>query len=77
MHRAILPGEQGDIVDYGEPCPYCNEEVLIALDAEDHGYSVTCPFCGAEIMLCTLCLDDGSVCDWNNERGCFRQKKGE
>ena len=76
-NRAILPGELDNVVDYYEACPFCGEEVPIVLDAEDHGYSVTCPFCGAEMMLCTMCLDEDGRCDWNNERGCFRQKKGE
>ena len=37
-NHAILPGELDNVVDYYEPCPYCGEEVPIALDAEDHRF---------------------------------------
>lgn len=74
MHRAILPGELDNIVDYYELCLHCNEEVPIVLDAGDCGYAVTCPFCGAEMMLRTLCHDEGGACDWNDDK-CFRQKE--
>lgn len=57
-----------------EFCPHCNEEVTLEWDVKENGYQVFCVRCGFKLMLCSECLYEEDLCDWNGEKGyCYRQ----
>ena len=58
-----------------EYCPHCEKEQSILWDAGKDGYEIYCPTCGEKIMLCSVC-DEFDTCDWREDSGCKKRKKG-
>lgn len=73
----ITPYQKTDCI---ESCPHCGKEIEINWCVKEDGYEIYCPYCGKKIMLCDECMEkqgDGiKICDWTNNKGCFRQNKG-
>jgi len=56
-----------------ECCPHCGEENTIEWDVSNRGYIAFCPNCGKTLCLCSECLIERSLCDWNSNTGlCYR-----
>lgn len=84
MHKTLW-NEDG-VYNFEEQCPHCDNSIPIQIDeSETARYQVKCPACGEMMMLCTLCKWDymdvfGGTeypCDWSEEKGCYRQRKGK
>jgi len=57
-----------------EYCPHCNEEITVEWGVKENGYQAFCARCGFKLMLCSECLYEEDLCDWNSEKGyCYRQ----
>lgn len=78
MHSVYYPGKAPKEYDQEEYCPHCDSTIPVVIDQDDfEHYEFTCPVCGEKLMLCTLCNDDqDGGCDWTEEYGCFRMRKG-
>lgn len=69
--RDVIRKYMNDDIEIIEPCPHCENEVVLHWDVEKDGYEVYCPYCGFPMMLCSMCdARDGSVCDWEEIKGC-------
>lgn len=55
-----------------EECPECGAENEFRWSVLKNGYVSYCQHCGSKMMLCSECLADGDICDWNSETGCYR-----
>lgn len=83
MHIAVASGEDYNFEEY---CSDCDTTIPVRIDNNEHScYEIICPSCGKKVMLCTLCKWDyldtfggyDYPCDWSEESGCYRQKKGQ
>lgn len=77
MHSVYKPGKAPNGYNFEEYCPHCDNCIPVVVDDKDFvHYEFKCPVCGNRLMLCKLCHDDGGVCNWNEESGCFRMERG-
>lgn len=72
MHKIIMDHR---IHFSTEKCPECGAENEFKWNVLKNGYVSYCQHCGSKMMLCSECLADGDMCDWNEEEGCYRAKK--
>ena len=57
-----------------EYCGNCDTEITLPFDDEKPIYTRVCPKCGAKLMVCNECLYKRDYCDWNKEKGCYRER---
>lgn len=81
VHAAVIRKQKellrirGSLVT--EQCPECGEENTIAWNVAKKGYHAFCPHCGFPMMLCSECMEECGLCDWNEENFlCYRMIEG-
>lgn len=81
VHAAVIAKQKellkirGSLVT--EECPECGRENTLEWNVAKQGYHAFCPNCGFPMLLCSECLVDDGICDWDGNTGiCYRMLEG-